>query len=130
MTDDAAAISCLSRIGYYRLSAYWYSFRETSVIQDPLAKKIKVIRSDAFRPGSSFENAVELYVFDKRLRLLILDAIERIEVGIRVEISYFLGARDPFWHTNAAQLHGNFTKKLKHRGKLGTLNGWKNIGSY
>ena len=41
MTDDAAAISCLSRIGYYRLSAYWYSFRKTSVMHDPLTKKIK-----------------------------------------------------------------------------------------
>lgn len=119
VTDDAAALSSLSRIGYYRLSAYWYSLRATSLAQDPITKKIKVKREDVFRPGSKFEHALELYVFDKRLRLLVLDAIERIEVGFRVEVSHLLGSRDSFAHTNPAVLHGNFTKKLKSSGKTG-----------
>ena len=112
VTDDVAAISYLERIGYYRLSAYWYSFRTASLIQDPATKKISVRREDAFHPGTSFQQAVELYVFDKRLRLMVLDAIERIEVAIRVDVSYLLGAKDPFAHTNPALLHGNFTKKV------------------
>ncbi len=33
VTDDAAAISYLERIGYCRLSAYWYSFRTVSLVQ-------------------------------------------------------------------------------------------------
>lgn len=28
VTDDVTAISALRRIGYYRLSAYWYPFRK------------------------------------------------------------------------------------------------------
>jgi abortive infection bacteriophage resistance protein len=112
VTDDATALSYLSRIGYYRLSAYWYSQRRTSLVQDPSTKKISVHREDDFHPGSRFQHALELYVFDKRLRLLVLDAIERIEVAIRVDIAYQLGAQDPFAHTNPALLHGNFTKKL------------------
>ena len=112
VTDDAAAISYLERIGYYRLSAYWYSFRTVSLVQDPSTKKISVRREDAFHPGTSFQQTVELYVFDKRLRLMVLDAIERIEVAIRVDVSYLLGAKDPFAHTNPALLHGNFTKKI------------------
>ena len=115
ITDDAAALSCLQRIGYYRLSAYWYSLRKTSLTQDQLTQKITAHRGDDFYPGSSFQHALDLYVFDKRLRLLVLDAIERIEVAIRVDVSYQLGAQDPFAHTNPALLHGNFTKKIQPR---------------
>lgn len=112
ITDDAAALSYLGRIGYYRISAYWYSFRKTVLVQDPATKKISVQREDDFRDDANFQHALDLYVFDKRLRLLVLDAIERIEVAIRVDISYQLGAQDPFAHTKPALLHGNFTKKL------------------
>ncbi|MGB1091986.1 MAG: hypothetical protein ACPGYX_07675 [Oceanobacter sp.] len=31
VTDDAAALSYLERIGYYRLSAYWYPYRHFEV---------------------------------------------------------------------------------------------------
>ena len=113
ITDSASALTCLQRIGYYRLIAYWYSFRKTSLTQDPITQKITVHRGDDFYPGSSFQHALDLYVFDKRLRLLVLDAIERIEVAIRVDISYQLGAQDPFAHTNPTLLHGNFTKKIQ-----------------
>ena len=30
VTDKAAALNYIERIGYYRLSGYWYSFRERS----------------------------------------------------------------------------------------------------
>jgi len=58
-----------------------------------------------------------MYVFDKRLRLLLLDAIERVEVAVRVDASHMLGGRDTFAHTNAGLLHGNFTKKPKPNGQ-------------
>ncbi|MVW70598.1 Abi family protein [Bordetella sp. 15P40C-2] len=112
VTDEAAALACLRRIGYYRLSAYWYPLRQTVLLQTAGSPKVAVQRADAFRPGSSFEQVLALYVFDKRLRLLVLDAIERIEVALRVDVSYRLGERDPFAHMNPAMLHGNFAKKV------------------
>lgn len=112
VTDEAAALSCLQRIGYYRLSAYWYPLRQVVLSQAEGSSRITVQRIDAFRPGSTFEQALALYVFDKRLRLLVLDAIERIEVALRVDVSYRLGAKDPFAHMQPALLHGNFTKKV------------------
>ena len=36
-----------------------------------------------FKEGTTFEDILDLYIFDRRLRLLILDAIERIEVALR-----------------------------------------------
>jgi abortive infection bacteriophage resistance protein len=105
VTDHQTAIDYLSRVGYYHLSAYWYSLRKRSPDQS-------APRLDTFIQNASFQHVAELYVFDKKLRLLILDAIERIEVALRVDIAYLLGEKDAFAHTRADLLHGNFTKKI------------------
>ena len=112
VTDETTALDYLRRIGYYRLSAYWYPFREASLQQDPISKKLTVVRGDRFVEGVRFQDVLDLYVFDKRLRLLLLDAIERIEIAVRVDIAHLLGEHDAFAHTNPGLLHGNFTKKI------------------
>jgi abortive infection bacteriophage resistance protein len=121
ITDVAAAAACLGRIGYYRLSGYWYASRKSHatvnpltgvVVPHPITGKPQVIVEDDFRTGATFQQVMDLYVFDKRLRLLFLDAIERIEVALRVDVALLIGARDPWAHRNPAQLHGNFTKKI------------------
>lgn len=84
VTDRARALDCLERIGYYRLSGYWFAFRERSEPLCPLdehGRKPKKVREerialDAFRAGTTFQNAVDLYVFDKQLRLLVMDALD------------------------------------------------------
>lgn len=53
-----------------------------------------------------------MYIFDKKLRLIVLDAVERIEVAVRVDVAYLLGEKDPFAYNNPLLLHGNFTKKI------------------
>ncbi len=110
MTDDGAAIECLHRNGYYRLSAYWYPFREITPASAPR-------RSDTFLPDSRFEDAAALYVFDKRFKLLLLDALERVEIAVRVEIALQLGPRDTFAHTNTALLHPNFVTRVNRTGQ-------------
>lgn len=97
ITDQEKAIRWLRRIGYYRLTGYLYPFREAD---------------GAFLEGTSIEHALSLYVFDKKLRLSVLDAIERIEVAVRVEIALLLGARDPLAHLNPRLLGGTFSKKF------------------
>jgi abortive infection bacteriophage resistance protein len=64
---------------------------------------------DQFAPGASFDAALALYAFDKQLRLLVLEAIEQIEIAARVDIAHYLGAVDTFAHVNPALLDGNFT---------------------
>jgi abortive infection bacteriophage resistance protein len=102
------AKSSLERIGYYRLSGYWYPFRQIRLTphQPP-----GYVALDNFRPGTAFAKIIDLYVFDKRLRLLFLDAIERIEIGLRVDMALLLGARDPWAHRMPQHLHGNFAKR-------------------
>lgn len=126
VTDEPKALDYLERIGYYRLSGYWYPFRERSEIccpLDPLScqkptvgknKKTKTDKLvfDQFIQGTSFQNAVDLYVFDKKLRLLVMDAIERIEIALRVDLSHRLGKYDKFAYLRPELFHDSFSNEL------------------
>jgi len=121
VTDHPKALEYLKRIGYYRLSGYWFPFRERSgpvVLLDEQGRKpikpnkVETLALDQFKSGATFENAVNLYVFDKRLRLLALDALERIEIALRVDISHTLGQLDRFAYLLPDLLHPDFSRKL------------------
>ena len=75
--DDAQAAFYLSHLNYYRLCAYWLPFEATHA-------------PHCFKPDTHFSDVLNLYVFDRELRLLMLDAIERIEVSARAQWSYCL----------------------------------------
>ncbi|MCP5345017.1 MAG: Abi family protein [Pseudomonadales bacterium] len=115
MDNEAAALDYLARIGYYRLSGYWYPLRE--IDRAASVQQQRPIRSDQFAAGSHFEDVVKLYVFDKKLRLMALDALERIEMAVRVDVAHLLGAKEPCAHENPDCLHGNFAKKTIKKGK-------------
>lgn len=76
----------LSAVGYYRLSAYWYPARIT---------KADGSRDDQFQPDTTFSQAVGLYEADRKLRTLLHDGIERVEVGLRSRLSAHLCSNDP-----------------------------------
>ncbi|MEE1414581.1 MAG: Abi family protein, partial [Prevotellamassilia sp.] len=69
--DRNKAIQYLDNIGYYRLSAYMY----------PLLKMPQT--AHLYKEGSTFEKVMMLYRFDKKLRLLMFNEIEKIEIAIR-----------------------------------------------
>lgn len=122
VTNEAAALNCLERIGYYRLSGYWFPFRERTELCCPLmaegrSKFRKGMEDklvlDTFKPGATFQQAVDLYVFDKRLRLLALDALERIEVALRVDIAHTLGRHNSFAYLDGNLFKDDFAKTLQ-----------------
>lgn len=125
ITDDAAALSYLERIGYYRLTAYWYSFRVFRLEQDPTTKALSTVRTDQFETNTQFVDAVELYLYDKKLRLLVMDALERIEIGLRVDIAYLLGQRNTFAHLDAGELHPSFAGKMDKRTGKSAFDSWQ-----
>lgn len=112
--NHAAALNYLKRLGYYRLSGYWYPLRRI----DQTASQIqgRAVREDRFTAGSQFQDVVKLYIFDKKLRLLALDALERIEMAVRVDVAHLLGKRDPLAHENPDCLHGNFARRALRKG--------------
>ncbi len=79
--DRNLIISRLRSVSYYRLSGYWYPFRQ----EDPADP---TRRLDAFRQGTTFEAVWNRYAFDRRLRLLVMDPIERIEIAVRSLLAY------------------------------------------
>lgn len=98
ISDDALAQAYLNKIGYYRLSGFWFPYRESETIGS------KTIVGDRFRSGTKFSEIVELYVFDKKLRLLMMDVIERVEIALRVQITLQLGKRGQHAHRETAAL--------------------------
>lgn len=69
--DHEKAIHSLSSIGYYRLKPYLLAFEHPAH------------RGERLVPNTHLEQILELYTFDRELRLLIFGAIERIEVALR-----------------------------------------------
>ena len=101
ITDDEQARAALRRLGYCRLSGYWSPFYAS----DAQGKLI-----DAFVPGTKLAEIVELYIFDKRLRLLALDALERIELALQTDVAHTLGKLDPMAHTKKQYLDQKYVK--------------------
>ena len=93
ITDMERAGEWLRRVGYYRFSGYLKPFQGGNS-DDP----------NRFASGALFRHGVEFYLFDKRLRLALLDALERIEVAARAEIAHHMGAKSPLSHREPALL--------------------------
>ena len=74
ISDEAYARKCLRSISYNRLEVYGDPFRSTSSTEEY-----------KFLPGTKFDDVVDLYIFDKRLRLMVMDAVDWIEVGVRAK---------------------------------------------
>jgi abortive infection bacteriophage resistance protein len=111
VSDRNQAQTWLQRIGYYRLSGYWYPCRKRESSPRPGETILQV--KDEFQPDTSLDAAIKLYVFDKRLRLLVLDALERIEVAVRVDIAQLLGKRGTWAHRDAGNFNSEFNKLAK-----------------
>jgi abortive infection bacteriophage resistance protein len=72
VSDRDQLLNCLRSVNYYRLSAYWLHFKRV----DPTTGE------ERFAPGTRFNDIWRLYTFDHKLRLLIMDSIEHVEVCI------------------------------------------------
>lgn len=89
MDDDRKVENYLMNIGYHRLSAYIYPF-----YKNPKCDLV-------LKEGTTFEQALTLYRFDKKLRILLFNEIEKIEVAIR-SILANIGCQelnDKYWIT-------------------------------
>jgi abortive infection bacteriophage resistance protein len=109
VSDCAKAEEVLLRIGYYRLAGYAFSMRSYKNITLPNGKASRETFEN-FRNGSRLCDVVDLYVFDKKLRMLMLDAIERVEIALRIDIAHHFGEIDPHFHRNAARFHHTFSR--------------------
>ena len=75
--DRETLIQILKNVNYYRLTGYLYPFRKN------FGEK------DEFLEDTSFSTVWRHYTFDRQIKLLLLDAIERIEIALRTRIVYY-----------------------------------------
>lgn len=125
VADEAAALEYLERVGYYRLSAYWYPFRVFDTVDHDHHGRPITQATDRFVPGTQFVDAVRLYLFDKELRLRLTDALERIEIALRVDIAHLLGERDAFAHLHRDTFHPSFARRKFGRDPRDSFEQWQ-----
>ena len=96
----------LTFIGYYRLSGYCLFYQADG--------------SHQFKTGTTFQDVLDLYIFDRELRLLVMDAIERIEVAVRSGISNIMSQHHgPHWYMDESHFvqyrfrHADLITKIK-----------------
>ena len=97
VNDREKAENYLSNISYYRFSAYLLPFQDRN--------------SDGhtFNGGVTFDNVLDLYLFDRELRLLIFDIIERLEIAFRTQIIYqYSHENGAWWYEDPAHFTDNY----------------------
>ena len=78
--DPQRAARYLSHISYFRLRGYWIPFETPDKV-----------KNHHFKDGTTFDDVLNLYVFDRKFRLLMLEAIERVEISFRAHFANELG---------------------------------------
>lgn len=80
----------IRNIGYYRLSAYMFPF-----LSQPKDEH-------RFKQGSKFQDALNLYRFDKKLRLFLFNEIEKVEIALRSTLANLVAEETDniFWMTD------------------------------
>lgn len=86
--SDEEAQHYLSNISYYRLAGYWWPMQEDK-------------NQHLFKKNSRLADVIALYNFDRELRLLLFDILEKIEISLRTKLIYYLSHEfDPWWFQN------------------------------
>ena len=94
IADEKVATHFLSNISYYRLAGYWWPMQVDKT-------------NHTFKPNSRFEDVVALYNFDRELRILLFDVIERIEIALRTKMVNHLSIEHGFWWFQNADIFIN-----------------------
>ena len=101
LEDESRVRHYLCFIGYYRLSGYFLPFQ------------IPGDTAHTFYPGTTFDQVLQTYIFDRKLRRLVMDAVERIEVAARTVISDVMSqSHGAHWYMEKTLFHDKFD----HRG--------------
>lgn len=94
--DESRALCFLQSVSFFRLTPYMRPFQLLD-------------HSHTFKQGTGFKQLSQLYDFDRRLRLLVMDAIERTEVSVRARISNILGVQEgAHWYLERQYFNQNY----------------------
>lgn len=104
VADECYALRQLGIISYFRLASYWRPMEADKT-------------SHIFKPNSTFENAVSLYYFDKKLRTLLFTLIQSLEIALRTKVIHHVSMKyGAFWFTDSGLCTNTqlFVNNLSH----------------
>ena len=104
--DRELARRCLNHIGFHRLRSYWQPFASSD-------------SGRRFEPGASFNGVMARYMFDQRLRSLLLEAFSYIEISVRTQWAYQLV--NGFGHGEFAHQNPKLFNRRRHSENLPEL---------
>lgn len=81
ISDHAAAEYWLSYVSYFRIKEYSHFFKEYTN------------GNSIYKPGTTFEMVKDLYLFDRRIKMLIFEALESIEIAVKTHLTNTMAAR-------------------------------------
>lgn len=100
----------LGNIGYYRLIGYGLPFERFSEDEGK--------RLGCYTVGTTFDHILNAYIVDQRIRILLLSAIEHIEVSVRNTISHTLSCKYNSAHWFMDQTLFKVSARFDHAGLL------------
>lgn len=105
--SDPITDQALKYVGYYRLRGYLYPFyiMDFTDPRKPVPKEPK-----EFEPNTTIEDVLALYEFDRKLRLIILEEIQKVEVALRTCISEHMCMKydNAHWFMDMSIVSNNF----------------------
>ena len=104
INDEKRALLFLESVSFFRLTPYMRPFQYLN-------------SQHIFKPGTGFKDLSRLYDFDRRLRLLAMDALERIEVSVRTRVSNLMCSYGSHWYLEAK----HFNAKYDHARLISTI---------
>lgn len=97
--DETRATCFLESVSFFRLTPYMRPFQCSDDAEH------------GFRKGAALKDLTRLYDFDRRLRLLVMDALERVEVAVRACLSnHMASAHGSHWYLQRSL----FQKSYRH----------------
>lgn len=103
--DEKLARETLRYINYFRLSFYFVPFS---------------VSKNKYEEGTTFEKILRIYEFDKKLRSILIAALEEVEITLRAAISNYhalkygaLGYLNPS-SFDRSHNHQNFVTRINH----------------
>ena len=113
ISDEDFATAHLRNIGYYRLIGYGLPLEEYN---DEGA------RTGNYKSETQFDDLVNIYITDRKIRTLLLSALERVEVAVRNIINHELACKygSAHWYMDANLFktsddfsHADFLREIK-----------------
>ncbi len=98
--DRSLAETFLNHVSYFRFKEYSWTFKDYKEADGNYHK------------GTTFEQVRDLYYFDRRLKLLLFEAIESIEIAVKTQLSNIMSLRHGIhWYLDDAHFFSEAEKK-------------------